>query len=273
MEVKSLDTIDFSVLMECFLESFENYFVKMPTDHNFYKERWSFAGVQYDLSYGMFDGDKLVGFIINAIDKRNEDYVAFNTGTGVLPKYRGQGIVQKIYQVALPQLRLHGISKCKLEVIKDNYIAIKAYERIGFKTTKYYQCFSGEITIDQNQSDLKIQKVDATYFDWNAMHQEMYSWDNHYKSVGKGTYDYYVILKDDKPESYFIINPKNGYIPQLNIFQNNDNNWERLFTAIRSITSTIKINNVDKTLKNKIKALFAVKLKNTIDQYEMDMIL
>ncbi len=81
LTVKDLRNIDFDELMDCFLIAFENYFVKMPTDRNYYKERWRIAKVNFKLSYGMFDGEKLVGFIINAIDKRNGDLTAFNTGT------------------------------------------------------------------------------------------------------------------------------------------------------------------------------------------------
>ena len=72
MEVRHLGDMDFGTIMECFLVSFENYFVQMPTDHAYYKQRWKAAGVQYELSFGMFDGERLVGFILNAIDRRQD---------------------------------------------------------------------------------------------------------------------------------------------------------------------------------------------------------
>ena len=80
MIVKKLENTTFDIIADCFLRSFENYYVKVPTDKNYYKERWKISKVDYALSYGMFDGDKLVGFIINAIDKRNGEKIAFNTG-------------------------------------------------------------------------------------------------------------------------------------------------------------------------------------------------
>lgn len=58
MIVKPLDTISFETLMICFLEAFENYYVQMPTDHEYYKKRWKAAKVRLDLSYGMFDNGK-----------------------------------------------------------------------------------------------------------------------------------------------------------------------------------------------------------------------
>ena len=90
MTVRNLANISFDELLSCFLAAFENYYVQMPTDKSYYKERWRLAKVDYNYSYGMFDKNKLVGFIIHAIDKRNGTLIAFNTGTGVLPSYRGK---------------------------------------------------------------------------------------------------------------------------------------------------------------------------------------
>lgn len=101
MIVKHLGHTDFNVIMECFLSSFEGYFVKMPTDHDYYKKRWKAAKVNLELSYGMFDDNKLVGFIIYVIDEREGQLIAFNTGTGIIRDYRGKGIVKSIYDYAL----------------------------------------------------------------------------------------------------------------------------------------------------------------------------
>ncbi len=270
MQVKSLEHINFSTLMECFLKAFENYFVKMPMDHEFYKERWHMASVRLDLSYGMFENEKLLGFIINAIDKRNDNWIAFNTGTGVLPEYRGQRIVSSIYQYAIPDLKKHGITKCRLEVIKDNAIAIKAYERIGFKITKSYKCYSGSVALKDTLRDFELKQVDRSYFDWNTLNQESYSWDNHFNTVKKGNYRYYAICKKGELESYFIINPKNGYLAQFNVLSNELDNWNNLFKGIKHISDTIKINNVDERLSGKIDFLNEIGLQNTVDQYEME---
>ena len=72
------------------------------------------------------------GFIINAIDKRNGILTAFNTGTGVIPEYRGKRIVKSIYAHAIGELRQQGVEKSTLEVITKNDIAIRSYKSIGF---------------------------------------------------------------------------------------------------------------------------------------------
>ena len=273
MTIKKLDSISFLTLIDCFLNAFENYFVKMPTDPAYYEERWKAAKVRYDLSYGMFKDEKLVGFIINAIDEREGNLIAFNSGTGVIPEYRGQRIVNSIYQYAIPDLLKNKVSRCRLEVIKDNAIAIKAYTKIGFEITKSYKCYSGTIQLSHIISDFELKKVDAQYFDWSQglANQALYSWDNHIQAIKQGSYHFYAVLLNGVLNSYFVINPKNGYVAQFDVVQNSEENWTRLFTAIHRIHETIKIINVDEQLIRKIAFLSKIELDNTVDQYEMEL--
>ena len=272
MEVKHLGHTDFNDIMECFLSSFEGYFVKMPTDYNYYKQRWKAAGVKYDLSYGMFDGDRLVGFIIHAIDEREDNLIAFNTGTGVIPEYRGKRIVKSIYDYAILDLIKNGITKSVLEVIVENEKAIKAYKGVGFKIRKTFKCFSGEISVSKSEIDIK--EVSFNEISWEDIpNQNKYSWDFHNRSLKKGNSKYYNVIKDSEVESFFSINIDNGTVNQLDILNTEKGNWERLFYAIQSISKEIRIINVDNTLKEKLLAIEKHGLKNTINQYEMELYL
>lgn len=273
MEVRHLGNTDFETIMECFLLSFENYHVQMPTDYEFYRTRWVAAGVRYDLSYGMFDGDKLVGFIINAIDKRQGHLTAYNSGTGVIPKYRGKRIVKSIYGFAIPDLVKNGITKCQLEVITENVRAIKSYEGIGFKVCKHYKCFKGDIAL-KSPSEFKLNKVSYDSFDWDSLpNQEFYSWDNQKESLANGNFDYYQVLINGKFQSYFVKTPDSGYIAQFEVLVDNPDNWNALFSAIKSITQEIRINNIDDRLLPKVKAVELYGLTNTVNQYEMELII
>lgn len=270
MIVQPLDTIDFETLMNCFLEAFENYYVQMPTDHNFYRKRWEAAKVRMDLSYGMFDHGKLVGFIIHAIDQRDETNIAFNTGTGVIPSYRGQQIIRSIYTEAILLLKAQDITLCRLEVIKENIIAVKTYERIGFTITKNYKCYQGTLNLHHEVASYELKNVSSSFFDWKKIDQSYYSWDNHSNTILKDTYDYYVVFTNNRPTSYFIMKPDTGYITQFDVFIEDKKHWEQLFTAIQSVSTTIKINNVDERLISKIDILNHIGITNTVDQYEME---
>lgn len=271
MIVRKLYNISFDVIADCFLKSFENYYVKIPTDKNYYKERWKIAKVDYALSYGMFDGAKLVGFIIHAIDLRNGEKIAFNTGTGVLPEYRGKRIVRSIYDFAIPDLKTNGVIKCSLEVIIENSKAIKSYQSIGFNICKTFNCFSGEIILNTNEK-MQLNEVDYDAFDWEKMpNQHLYSWDFNLEVIKNGNYKYYQIIKDSLVESYFIINPGNAYLAQFEVLNESAGSWHRLFKGIKEVSNSIKIINVDTRLNQKIDCINSIGLANTVNQYEMEM--
>ncbi len=272
MEIRPLSSTSFDNLMDCFFASFENYFVKMPNDRAYFKERWRLAKVDYDLSYGMFDGDLLVGFIIHAIDTRFGHRTAFNTGTGVLPTYRGKRIVKAIYKQALDDLKAQGITKSSLEVIKENIVAINAYKSIGFEIVKHYKCFNGDLLVPT--TDFELQTKPMSEIAWDTLpNQQHYSWDNQKETVSIGDYEYFEVVHDGAAESFFIINRAKAYVPQMDCFRSSSMAWKRLFAAIQSVSSGIKINNVDEALPQKIKQLLNAGLKNTIDQYEMELII
>lgn len=273
MVVRHLGDTDFKTIMECFLSAFDNYFVKMPTDHNFYKKRWKATGVRFDLSYGMFDNTKLVGFIINAVDNRNGEFIAYNSGTGVIPDYRGQRIVNTIYDYAIPDLIKHGITKCLLEVITENVKAIKSYEGIGFEKCKYYRCFGGEISVEDS-NNYALREVDFSFVDWDTIpNKELYSWDHQTRSLEKGNYKCFQVVVANQIQSFFVINPLNGSIAQLEVFDQSEFSWKTLFSAIRSLQKEVKINNIDDRLIAKIKAVESAGLKHTVNQYEMELVL
>ena len=270
MIVRHLGNTDFNEVMECFLLSFEGYFVKMPTDYNYYKQRWKAAKVNFELSYGMFDNDKLVGFIIHAIDKRGDDLVAFNTGTGVIPEYRGKRIVSAIYEYAISDLMKNEVSKSVLEVIIENEKAVKTYKGIGFEICKIFKCFSGEL--NTSKSEVEITEVSFNEVQWDKIpNQNNYSWDFNYKSLKGGNSKYFNVIKNGAVESFFAINLDNGTINQLEVFTTEKGNWECLFSAIQSISKQVRIINVDDTLKAKLTAIENSGLKNTLNQYEMEL--
>lgn len=269
--VKKIKSIGIEAIIDCFLKSFKNYFLEIPTDVNYYKQRWKSAKVDFNLSYGMFDDGRLIGFIINAVDERNGTKIAFNTGTGVLPEYRGKRIVKSIYDYAIPDLKINGITKCSLEVITDNIKAIRSYKSIGFEICKTFECYKGDINLTTSEK-VELNKENHSTFDWdNLPNQDLYSWDFHSKIIKNGDYSYYQIIKDNFPESYFVINPKNGYLAQFEVLKENKGNWNRLFNGIKKISETIRVINIDKRLSKKIEFVNSIGLLNTINQYEMEM--
>lgn len=273
MNIKSLKNVSLDEVIECFLLSFENYYVPVPTDKNYYRERWKSAKVNFDYSYGMFDNNILVGFIIHAIDKRAGILTAFNTGTGVLPQYRGKRIVKSIYQYALKDLRAHGIKKSTLEVITKNDKAIRSYKSIGFMISKSYRCFGGDIKLESSNG-FELNEIAMDKVNWEDLpNQQFYSWDFQKETILERDYNFYQVHYQDKPESFFIINSKTQFLAQFDLFNSENKGWEKLFTAVKEVSDKIKVINVDKRLSKKIEILNYIGLERSVDQYEMELVL
>ncbi len=272
MHVKNLTDSSFEDIVTCFLKAFANYYVEFPSDKEYFRQRWELSGIRYDLSYGMFHNSRLVGFILHGVEKRDGHFTAFNLATGVIPEYRGRKVTQAIYHFALLDLKRNGVTKSRLEVIKANEYAIRAYNSIGFQITRHYKCFSGTIRL---QKPMRFELIETAIADFDfglIPDQRDYSWENRRESIQGGDFICYQVLNGSTVEAVFIIN-KLGYIPQFEVFVEDDEAWSRLFAAISSISEKIKINNVDERFKSKIKQLQNFGLNNTIDQYEMELLI
>ncbi len=268
MRISNLQSIPFDHIISCFLEAFSDYFVSMPDDPEYYRSRWEASGVRYDLSFGAFHDGKLVAFIIHCVTNQ----IAFNTGTGVIPAFRGQRIVSSIYQHALPELADHNIKMSKLEVITRNQTAIKIYQQVGFRITRTYHCFRGNINPMLPVAQLK--RVDVTELVWETIpNRQNQSWDHQERVLIDGPYEYYLAFVDQKLIGVIGINTSFGYVALLELMSQDDTSWGPLLSALANLSPWVKINNVDQRLEGKVQALKACGLENPIDQYEMELVI
>jgi len=249
MKIKSLANVSIEQIVDCLLVSFENYFVPMPKEVAFWSQRFHNARVDKSLSWGVFENQDLVGFVINAIDYDKGLFTAFNTGTGVIPQFRGRRLVDKMYAYGLPELKAKGIQCCTLEVIDKNDRAIRVYERIGFVQGQQLFCYKGSIPEigKQQLEEVGLERLEQ----FNA--DEKYSWDNKLATISKAgsMYKNYLVYEqaDNSLLGYFIINPENGYLAQLELDDeqqgvNEGEKWASLFRAIAQVNTAIRINNI-----------------------------
>lgn len=269
LSFKTLENTSFELIMESFFKSFDNYFVQFPKDNQLFQQRFKAAKVDYTISVGVFDGDKLVAFILHAKKEVSQEGLkAFNIATGVIPTYRGCDLVGQMYNFIIPKLQLLNVKEVSLEVITENLAAINTYLKSNFKITKYYKCFSGPVTSSQDSSPA-MKKINKDLFNWPQTKQEIFSWENQRDCILDSDYDYYVLQESDKLQAYLIINPYTGYIPQYDVTCSNDKLWNAIFNTIKRVTTQCKINNVDSRLATKIKKLKEAGLTNHLNQFEM----
>ncbi|MHA2306550.1 MAG: GNAT family N-acetyltransferase [Candidatus Hodarchaeales archaeon] len=283
MIIKDLGSIELSIITESFNEAFADYIMQFTATEEYLRNRWMGAGVDYNLSFGAFINDKLVGFIIHGIDKYKGVNTAFNVGTGVIPIHRGNRIIKKIYDHAIPILKNNGIELCGLEVIQENDKAIKAYKSVGFREKQELISFTFDLDSipDQAESDAKfhhkieknIKNVDwdlvKTFWDFEP------SWENSSSSLLRNPdqYEFIGIYKeDDELLGYAIIIPKTGYIPQFAIAKNKRGKGyaKGLFKNLTQISKKLAIINVDGHSSETLNFLKAYGFKVLISQFEME---
>jgi ribosomal protein S18 acetylase RimI-like enzyme len=273
MQIKSLNTIDFEDIMTCFYISFSDYSITMPNNNSFWKNRFEASRIDFEYSFGAFYNGKLVGFILNGIDFHNGKLTAFNTGTGVIPDYRGRQIIDKIYAFALPLLIQKGVRKYLLEVLQNNTKAISLYKRIGFNIKRNLLSFSGQL--EAISKPMHYKKVTYKALPKHLIKDdEFYAWDNMSKAIetNEKYYDIYLVYNVNNLDiGYFIIHKLYHYLHQFEVIESAD--FLDVFKAIRQVSEAVKIINVDDRETNKIEFLLKYGFANTANQYEMELML
>ncbi|MCE7041721.1 GNAT family N-acetyltransferase [Dyadobacter sp. CY312] len=274
INVKTLETTGLAIIAEVFNAAFADYFVPFHVDQHYLYKRWKAASVDYKLSFGAFDGDQLVGFLVFGVDQRDGKRTAHNAATGVVPAYRGNGLVRRMYEAALPLLKLAGVQYSTLEVITRNEIAIKAYTGIGYSVRRTLLCFSGKLNLtgEQHLQLTKIKEIPA------IIPEEIYTypdtWEQSEKAlrIANPDYEFWFIEEAAKMKAYAIVNPESGYIARFGFANGKVLPYgEQLFSAIGTEFSLVKINNVDSTESELADFLSNAGLSNHINQYEMVM--
>lgn len=276
MEIKNLSQTSLSIITDCFNTSFADYIIKFPTaTEEYFENRWRAARVNYDLSFGAFEGDQLVGFFITGVDQWEGKLTAFNMGTGVIPDFRGQKIVKQLYEFAFPIFQEKGIEQCLLEVIIGNDKAIKAYQSVGFEIGRTLHCFSG--TLDKKEDivlpPLRFRKTAVPRWKkYKALQPYAPSWENNAAAIdlARKNYEYWEFYENDILVGYFVGNPTTGSVPQIGMAPGR---WldigSMLFARVATRIGKVRMINVESTATDLLGMIKRRKLVNTVDQYEM----
>ena len=154
---KNLVNISFEELHNTFVDAFSDYAVDVSyMTTNVIQNRAIKNGYDPELSVGVFNDNKLVGFTLVGIDKHYETSAAFDIMTGLVKDYRGKGIASEMFNFIKPKLKEKNIDEFYLEVLQENKAAIRAYQKTGFKIKRSLNCFSMEINKFKVTEHLRI---------------------------------------------------------------------------------------------------------------------
>jgi ribosomal protein S18 acetylase RimI-like enzyme len=133
--------IEIKRLSECTLEEataawnmgFSNYTEKnLQTDADAFCRRLTLHNLSPSHSRVLFADGEPAGILLNGIKELNGRVEAWNGGTGISPKLRGQGVGRLLMQAALEVYEEAGVERASLETLTDNVRAVKLYENYGF---------------------------------------------------------------------------------------------------------------------------------------------
>lgn len=264
MYIKNLNHLPFDEVVQAFLSSFEQYFVELPKDKDYWQKRFSQSGVDWSLSFGMFEEHRLVGFIIHSVGNHQGQLTAYNAGTGVIPKFRGQKIIDALYDFAIPELKKSGIQKCLLEVIDENEAALRVYSRIGFQRLRQLMSFAGKLT--KRTAAVSSTKVEAEEI-LELYEEEHYCWDHYLSVVKRSEAGFYLVQRDHQVLGYFTTDTTGN----LQHLESPGSHYDEILDAVASLHQNVRIKNVPEERKSLISVLKDRSFSNLINQYEMQL--
>lgn len=130
-------------LYGAFMGAFADYAVPVSWSVDEFAESNARRGLDLSLSLGAYEGERIVGFILNGRGSWGGRPAVYDLGTGVLPEARGGGLSGELAARLVDFLPGRGIERYVLEVLRDNAPAIKTYERAGFRVSRHLECPGG----------------------------------------------------------------------------------------------------------------------------------
>lgn len=219
MIIKSLAEVPFDDLFNVWNEAFTGYartWTKQELQSDMQRR-----GYQPDRSFGAFDGDKLVSFILNATGQFNNVATAYDAGTGTIPEYRGRKLVTQIFDHSLPHLKAAGCKQYLLEVLQSNDKAIKLYKHAGFIVSRELNYFVhpiADVNLSKTRRDSYMLKEIAAEEQPGMRYMWSYhpSWQNSFDSIHRGVgYKAVGAYSGDMLIGYGIIATASGDVAQL----------------------------------------------------------
>lgn len=274
MEIKSLKHTPVEEILKTLNLAFSDYIVPVNFTLDYVNERWKASGVDYRLSFGVFDENKLVGFIIHAINFYGNSKVAYNASTGIIPTHRRKGLLTKLYAKAIPTLKENGVRTSTLECITENERAILAYQKVGFKIDRQYKLYKFDWQQKTIQTKLKVEVKEHFQFqDFEELQNYVPSFENQDYCLEKYKNNLVAICVFDKNEmvAYLLFHKTSKRIHRLGVKENDWNTFgEILFSGLESGNyNIININTANKKIHSFFKKM---NFENYIDQYDMSFI-
>jgi len=213
---------DFTALHDCFLTAFSDYEVDMRMSREQFQKRLTRDGINLEMSAGAFDGERMIGFCINALGQWQGKTTAYDGGSAMIPGYRGRGIATEMFAFLEPKLKEAGVVKYLLEVLTSNVRAATLYRKLGFVETRRFAVFRSQKdttgtkgTEGAKESEIRpVKQPDWELFQsfWDGYP----SWQNSIDAVDRVGKEQIIMgaYADEACVGYGVV-----FVPQMNVMQ------------------------------------------------------
>ncbi|PQA92983.1 hypothetical protein B0A69_12520 [Chryseobacterium shigense] len=276
MQIKSLEKVTMEDLTAVFNLSFSDYIVPFQLTLEQLKSKIEAEDIRPGLSLGVFDSDRIVGFMLHGLRIDESGSAVYNAGTGVIPEYRGKGLVGKMYEELIPRLKALNVKKMVLEVIRENKPAVRAYEKMGYVVSRKLDCFSGKLNILKDNKEVTIQQ--ASELKWNEFvpfWEIQPSWQNAIQSLenSKSLCSIAIAYKDQVKVGYVIFNAVSAKVYQFAVSPDYRGMGigSSLFSYIREMMKSddVYVYNIDDSSTASVCFLKKIGLSKKVVQFEM----
>jgi len=227
-----------------------------------------------EISAGAFDGNRMIGFYINASGMWLEKLTAYDAGTGVIPARRGQGVGKELFAFMAPQLKETSCSQYLLEVLTTNEPAASLYRRLGFTETRRLAVFRRREPVQAFGDAGVVRRIEKPDWELFKSFWDGYpSWQNSIDAVERIASDRVICAYvDARCVGYGIVFKPGASLMQLAVAPTYRRKGigSRILSALQDeVGESLKVNNVDEELKGTIAFFEANGFKLVLEQYEM----
>jgi len=272
MWYRLLTAADFSSLYACFLKAFSDYAVDMRMSEQQFAQRLTRDGVQLEISVGAFDDERMIGFYMNGLGDWQGKLTAYDSGTGIVPDYRGRGVAQVLFAFLVSKLKERGVSQYLLEVLTSNERAVALYRKLGFVEVRKLAVLRSERIVEPID-DFELCRLDRP--DWKLFQSfwDGYpSWQNSVEAVERIPNERVMMgaYVDGACVGYGVVFRPAANLMQLAVAPAHRRKGigTRILSAL-SGDGTLKVTNIDENLKGTLAFFEATGFRLVVEQFEM----
>ena len=274
MQIRQLTKQDIPDLLKAINGAFADYIVPFQLNEEQLQFKMRSENIIPEWSIGVFEAEKLIAFIMHGVRTIEEKNVVYNAGTGVLPEYRGHGLVGEMYDYIKPFFEENNVNQLVLEVIESNQSAIRAYEKNGFTIHRKLLCFAGELQPKQHPNTATIRPLqNFVWEDVQSFWDILPSWQSAVASMNFAEPQALGAFVSNYLVGYVLFNPTNKRIYHIAV----TSEYRRKGIGTQLLTETqkqlsdkkVQINNMDEAAESLKLFLEKHGLTNDINQFEM----